>query len=36
MVTTKVTNPSPDMILTAFDVKFREKQMRYLPRPVDL
>ena len=25
---------SPDMILTAFDLKSREKKLRYLPRPI--
>ena len=36
MVITGVENGSPDIILTAFDGKFHEKKMSYLPRPVDL
>ena len=35
MVMTRVKNRSPDMILTAFDGKFDEKKMRYLPGSID-
>ena len=36
MVITRVKNKSPDMIPTAFEGKFDEKKMRYLPGFVDL
>ena len=36
MVITRVKNRSPDMIPTAFEGKFDEKKMRYLPGFVDL
>ena len=36
MVITQVKNGSPDMIPTAFEGKFNEKKMRYLPGFVDL
>ena len=35
MVMTQVKNASPDMILTAFDVKFRGKKTGCIPGPVD-
>ena len=36
MVITGVKNGSPDMIPVAFDKKFDEKKMRYLPGFIDL
>ena len=33
MVITRAKNGSPDMILSAFDVKFNEKQNEIPPRP---
>ena len=35
MVINEVENGSPDMILVAFDRKFDEKKMRYLPGFID-
>ena len=35
MVITRVKNRSQDMILTAFDGKLNEKEVSYLPGPVD-
>ena len=35
MLITLAPEGSPDMILTAFDVKFQRKKMRYPPGPVD-
>ena len=36
MIINGVENWSPDMIMVAFDGKFDEKNMRYLPGFVDL
>ena len=35
MVITRIENGSPDMILTAFEGKFHDKKMGYLPGSID-